>query len=74
MRCTETVVSVQNVLFDGVEDRTILVRSDGDLTLGRVESKLVYGGGRRMARRCGEDLRESNESEEQIHGGGSHLV
>jgi len=77
MRCTETVVSVQNVLLNGVEDRAALVRSDGDLDLGGVKSELVRGGGRRMGRRCGENLRESNESEEQIHGGksgGSHLV
>jgi len=65
MRCTETVVSVQNVLLNGVEDRTILVRSDGDLTLGGVESQLVHSGerargrgrGRRVARRFGKNLR-----------------
>jgi len=76
MRCTEIVVSIQNVIND-VEDRATLVRSDGDLTLGGVDSELVHGGGRRMGRRCGKNLRESNESEEQIHGAEScesHLV
>jgi len=65
MRCTETVVSIQNVLLNGVEDRTILVRNDGDLTLGGVESQLVHSGdrargrgrGRRIARRFDENLR-----------------
>jgi len=76
MRCTEIVVSIQNVI-NGVEDRATLVRSDGDLTLGGVESELVHGGGRGMGGRCGENPRESNENEEQIHGaesGESHLV
>ena len=74
MGCTETVVSIENVLFNGVGDWTILVRGDEDLALDGVESELVHGGGRRMARRCGDDLRESNESEEKVCDGGSHLV
>jgi len=75
MGCTETVMSIQNVLLNSVGDRTILVRSDEDLTLSEVESaKLVHSGGRRIARRYGDNLSESNESEEQIHSSGSHLV
>ena len=76
MGCTEIVVSIQNII-NGVEDRAALARSDGDLALGGVESELVHGGGRRIGRRCGENPRESNESEEQVHGAksrGSHLV
>ena len=76
MGCTEIVMSIQNVI-NGVEDRATLVRNNGDLALGGVESELVHGDGRRMGRRCGENPRESNESEEQVHGtesGGSHLV
>ena len=76
MQCTEIIVSVQNVIND-VEVRAALARSDGDLALGGVGSELVHGDGRRMGRRCGESLRESNESEEQVHGaesGKSHLV
>ena len=67
-------LSIQNDLFNSVGDRTILVRSDEDLTLGGVESELVHGGGRRIARGCGENLREGSESGGQLHGSGSHLV
>jgi len=81
MGCTETVVSIQNVLLNGGGDRTILVRSDEDLTLGGVESQLVHSERRThssergsIAKRFGENLRESDESEEQVRDGGSHLV
>ena len=84
MGCTEAVVSIQNVLLNGVDDRTILVINDGDLILGGIESQLVHGNershsgdtvrgrGRRIANRFGENVRESDESEEQVHDGGSH--
>jgi len=96
MGCTETVVSIQNVLLNCIGDRTILVRNDGELTLGGVESQLVNGDGRahsgdvvrgrvhsgerargrgrgrRITNRFGENLRESDESEEQVRDGGSH--
>ena len=64
---------------DGGEYRSVMVRSDEDLTLDGVESELAHGGVRIIADRyrCGENLRESNESKEQIYGaeyGESHLV
>ena len=94
MGCTEAVVPIQDVLLNGVGDRTILIINDGELILGGVESQLVHsderahsgdavsgrvhsserarGRGRGIANRFGENLRESDESEEQVRDGGSH--